>query len=199
MKAIFFEQHGDINVLKYADLPEPKPQPGEALIRVKSVALNHLDIWVRKGWPGLHLPLPHIGGADISGEIVEINAAGTAWTNGSRVIVYPGISTTDDEWTRTGQESLSPGYKIIGEQVQGGFAEYVTVPVKNLFRLPEAVTFEDGAAPPARRSDYLADAIQARTTPGRQFGTRSWLWRGRQFSLDHARSQCWCACNRTGW
>ena len=60
MKAIFFEQHGDINVLKYADLPEPKPQPGEALIRVKSVALNHLDIWVRKGWPGLHLPLPHI-------------------------------------------------------------------------------------------------------------------------------------------
>lgn len=147
MKAIFFEQHGDINVLKYADLPEPKPQPGEALIRIKSVALNHLDIWVRKGWPGLHLPLPHIGGADISGEIVEINAAGTAWTNGSRVIVYPGISTTDDEWTRTGQESLSPGYKIIGEQVQGGFAEYITVPVKNLFRLPDAVSFEDGAAP----------------------------------------------------
>jgi NADPH:quinone reductase-like Zn-dependent oxidoreductase len=147
MKAIFFDEHGDINVLKYADLPEPEPKPGEALIRVRSVALNHLDIWVRKGWPGLHLPLPHIGGADIAGEIVSINSPGSAWSTGSRVIVYPGITTADDEWTRTGQESLSPGYKIIGEQTQGGFAEYVTVPTQNLFRLPDGISFEDGAAP----------------------------------------------------
>lgn len=147
MKAIFFDEHGDINVLKHADLPEPEPKPGEALIRVRSVALNHLDIWVRKGWPGLHLPLPHIGGADIAGEIVSINSPGSAWSTGSRVIVYPGITTADDEWTRTGQESLSPGYKIIGEQTQGGFAEYVTVPTQNLFRLPDGISFEDGAAP----------------------------------------------------
>jgi NADPH:quinone reductase-like Zn-dependent oxidoreductase len=147
MKAIFFEEHGDINVLKYADLPDPEPKQGEALIKVKSVALNHLDIWVRKGWPGLHLPLPHIGGADIAGEIVSVNAPGSTWSSGTQVIVYPGISTADDEWTRTGQESLSPGYKIIGEQTQGGFAEYVTVPIQNLFRLPEGVSYEDGAAP----------------------------------------------------
>ncbi len=147
MKAIFFDEHGDINVLKHADLPEPEPKPGEALIRVRAVALNHLDIWVRKGWPGLHLPLPHIGGADIAGEIVSINSPGSTWSTGSRVIIYPGITTADDEWTRTGQESLSPGYKIVGEQTQGGFAEFVTVPTQNLFRLPDGISFEDGAAP----------------------------------------------------
>lgn len=61
MKAIFFDKHGEIDVLKYADLPEPESRPGEAIIRVKAVALNHLDIWVRRGWPSLHLEMPHIG------------------------------------------------------------------------------------------------------------------------------------------
>ncbi len=147
MKAIFFEKHGEIDTLKYADLPQPEPKPGEALIRVKAVALNHLDIWVRRGWQGLHLDMPHIGGSDVAGEIVSINAPGTPWTAGTRVIVNPGILTSEDEWTRKGQDSLSPGYKILGEQVKGGLAEYVSVPVSNLFRLPDSVSFEDGAAP----------------------------------------------------
>ncbi|MEY4701975.1 MAG: hypothetical protein RL326_2162 [Pseudomonadota bacterium] len=147
MKAIFFEQHGEIDKLKYADLNRPEPKPGEALVRVRAVALNHLDVWVRKGWPGLHLDLPHIGGADVSGEIVSVNAAGSAFTPGSRVIINPGILTSDDEWTRKGEDSLSPGYKILGEQTKGGFAEFVCVPVANLFRLPDSVSFEDGAAP----------------------------------------------------
>lgn len=147
MKAIFFEKHGEIEALKYADLPQPQPKIGEALIRVKAVALNHLDIWVRKGWPGLHLEMPHIGGADVAGEIVSINAPGTTWTPGTRVIINPGILTSDDEWTRKGEDSLSPGYRILGEQIPGGFAEYVCVPAANLFRLPDAVSFEEGAAP----------------------------------------------------
>lgn len=147
MKAIFFEKHGEIDTLKYADLPQPEPRAGEALVRVKAVALNHLDIWVRRGWVGLHLEMPHIGGADVSGEIVKVNAPGTTWTSGARVIVNPGIVTSEDEWTRKGEDSLSPGYKILGEQTQGGFAEYVCVPVANLYRLPDSVSFEAGAAP----------------------------------------------------
>jgi NADPH:quinone reductase-like Zn-dependent oxidoreductase len=147
MKAIFFEKHGEIDTLKYAELPQPAPKPGEALIRVKAVALNHLDIWVRRGWQGLNLDMPHIGGSDVSGEIVSVNTPGTTWTPGTRVIVNPGILTSEDEWTRKGEDSLSPGYKILGEQVKGGLAEYVCVPVGNLFRLPDSVSFEDGAAP----------------------------------------------------
>lgn len=147
MKAIFFEKHGEIDTLKYAELAQPAPKPGEALIRVKAVALNHLDIWVRRGWQGLNLDMPHIGGSDVSGEIVSVNTPGTTWTPGTRVIVNPGILTSEDEWTRKGEDSLSPGYKILGEQVKGGLAEYVCVPVGNLFRLPDSVSFEDGAAP----------------------------------------------------
>jgi len=147
MKAIFFEKHGEIDSLKYADLPQPEPKSGEALIRVRAVALNHLDIWVRRGWPGLHLEMPHIGGADVAGEIVAVNTVGSTWTPGTRVIVNPGIIAGEDEWTRKGEDSLSPGYKILGEQINGGFAEYVCVPVGNLFRLPEGISFEEGVAP----------------------------------------------------
>lgn len=147
MKAIFFEKHGEIDTLKYAEIPQPEPKVGEALIRVRAVALNHLDIWVRRGWPGLHLEMPHVGGADVAGEVVAVNVPGTTWTPGMRVIVNPGIVTSEDEWTRKGEDSLSPGYKILGEQTQGGMAEYVCVPVSNLYRLPDTVSFESGAAP----------------------------------------------------
>jgi NADPH:quinone reductase-like Zn-dependent oxidoreductase len=147
MKAIFFDKHGEIDTLKYADIPQPEPKVGEALVRVRAVALNHLDIWVRRGWPGLHLEMPHIGGADVAGEVVAVNVPGTTWTPGMRVIVNPGIVTSEDEWTRKGEDSLSPGYKILGEQLKGGMAEYVCVPVSNLYRLPDGVSFEAGAAP----------------------------------------------------
>lgn len=148
MKAIFFEQHGEIDTLKYADLPQPEPKPGEALVRVRSVALNHLDIWVRRGWPGLRLEMPHITGSDIAGEIVSVNGPTTTlWVAGTRVIVNPGISTSEDEWTRRGEDSLSPGFRIIGEQLRGGLAEFACVPAASLFKLPDSVSFDDGAAP----------------------------------------------------
>jgi NADPH:quinone reductase-like Zn-dependent oxidoreductase len=147
MKAIFFEHHGEIDVLKYADLPTPEPKAEEALIKVRAVSLNHLDIWVRRGWQGLHLEMPHISGSDVAGEIVAINSATSTWNIGTRVIVNPGILTSEDEWARKGEDSLSPGYKILGEQIRGGLAEYVCVPVSNLFHLPDTVTFEEGAAP----------------------------------------------------
>ncbi len=147
MKAIFFEQHGEINTLKYAELPQPEPRLGEALVRVRAVALNHLDIWVRRGWKGLNLDMPHITGSDVAGEVVAVNSPGTTWSPGTRVIVNPGIITHDDEWTRKGEDSLSPGFKILGEQVKGGLAEYVCVPISNLYRLPDSISFEEGAAP----------------------------------------------------
>lgn len=146
MKAVFFEQHGEIDVLKYADLPEPQPAVGEALVKVRAVALNHLDIWVRRGWKGLNLEMPHITGSDIAGEIVKVNAP-SQWTAGTRVMINPGITCAEDEWTRRGETSVSPNYKILGEQLRGGMAEYVTVPISNVFKIPDGVSDEDACAP----------------------------------------------------
>ncbi|RMG42920.1 MAG: alcohol dehydrogenase [Candidatus Dadabacteria bacterium] len=145
MKAIFFEQHGEIDVLKYGDLPDPQPKTGEALVRVRAVALNHLDIWVRRGWSGLRLEMPHITGSDIAGEIVEVNGVAN-WKAGTRVVVNPGVVTREDEWTRRGEDSISPGYRIIGEQMRGGLAELVAVPINNLFSLPAEIEYTRAAA-----------------------------------------------------
>lgn len=146
MKAVFFEQHGELEVLKYGDLPNPEPRRDEALIRVRAVALNHLDIWVRRGWKGLRLTMPHITGSDVAGEVVSVNGP-SSWTPGMKVIVSPGIVTVEDEWTRRGEDSVSPGYKILGEQLPGGLAEYVCVPVASLYRMPDNLAFEEAAAP----------------------------------------------------
>jgi len=146
MKAIYFEQHGGPEVLRYGDLPEPTPAEGEAVVRVRAVALNHLDIWVRRGWEGLNLPLPHIGGSDVVGEVVSVPGS-SSLAVGTRVAISPGFSTREDEWTRRGEDSVSPSYKIIGEQVKGGMAEYVTAPVSTLFPIPEALSYEEAVVP----------------------------------------------------
>ncbi|MCB0318908.1 MAG: zinc-binding dehydrogenase [Bdellovibrionales bacterium] len=145
MKALYFNQHGEADVLQFGDLADPEISAGETLIKVNAVALNHLDIWVRRGWPGLNLKLPHIGGSDIAGEVIETNCDKTLI--GKKVIINPGITTSDDRWVKSGQDSLSPGYKIIGEQLPGGTAEYVKVPTKNLLVYPENLSAQDAAAP----------------------------------------------------
>lgn len=144
MKSIFFEKHGEIEVLKFGDLPDPKPLLGTVTVKVKAVALNHLDIWVRRGWKGLQLEMPHITGSDISGELTTATGGLDA---GTPVVVNPGIVTVDDEWVRRGEDSISPGYKLIGEQVRGGLAEYVSVPAANVFRMPDGLSYEDACAP----------------------------------------------------
>jgi NADPH:quinone reductase-like Zn-dependent oxidoreductase len=147
MKALFFQKHGELDVVQYGDAPDPKPVAGEVLLRVRACAINHLDIWVRRGWPGLRLTMPHWCGADVAGEIVELGEGVSGWDRGDRVVVDPGINTVEDEFTRRGEDSVSPGYTILGEQVRGGAAEYLIVPSDNLYRMPENWDFPDAAAP----------------------------------------------------
>jgi NADPH:quinone reductase-like Zn-dependent oxidoreductase len=147
MKALYFERHGGVGELVFGELTTPAPGPGEVLLRVKACALNHLDLWVLGGWPGINLTLPHIGGSDVAGVVAQNGAGVSTLREGDRVIVNPGIVTVEDEWTRAGEESVSPGYQILGEQRWGGFAEYVCVPAVNIFPLPQGISFVDGCAP----------------------------------------------------
>ncbi len=147
MKAVYFEQHGGLDALRYGEVPDPELQAGQALIRVRACGLNYLDIWVRRGWPGLKLPMPHWCGADVSGEIAALGAGVTGWSLGQRVVVEPGISLKPDEHTRRGEPSVSPNYHIIGEHMRGGAAELVAVPAENLVAMPEGLDFPAAAAP----------------------------------------------------
>ena len=148
MKALYFDSHGEVENLKFGSLPPPEPGPDEALIRVGAAAINHLDLWVLRGWPSLKLNLPHIGGSDIAGTIDKFGPGNPGGLSiGARVVVNPGITGGDDEWVRRGEDSVSPGYKIFGENLPGGFAEYVVAPVKNLYPIPENFTLSQAAAP----------------------------------------------------
>ncbi len=148
MKAIYFEQHGGPEVLRFGEVPEPQPPAaGEALVAIKAAALNHLDIFVREGWPGLQVPMPHIGGADGAGVIEALGDGVDGFSVGDRVVVDPGVSTVEDEWTVAGRDSLSPGYHILGEQRSGTLAERVVVPARNLHHIPDNVPYERAAAP----------------------------------------------------
>ncbi|OGW85259.1 MAG: alcohol dehydrogenase [Omnitrophica bacterium RIFCSPHIGHO2_02_FULL_46_11] len=148
MKAIIFKEHGDIDRLIYTDVPEPKIGSDEVLIRVRACALNHLDIWTRQGMPGVPIPLPHILGCDISGEVEKIGANVTGISKGMHVIIAPGISCGSCNWCKDGWDSLCDQYKIIGFQIDGGYAEFVKVPVRNLIPISDRYSWEEWAACP---------------------------------------------------
>ena len=148
MKAAFFRQHGDSSVLEYGDLPEPVAAPDEVLVRVHAAALNHLDLFVREGLPGLKLQFPHIGACDIAGEVAAVGEAVTGWNEGDHVIVNPSLWCGVCESCIAGEESLCERYQIIGEHVSGGAAEYVAVTAQNLYRIPNDFSFEEAAAVP---------------------------------------------------
>jgi len=147
MKALYFDKHGELDVIKYGDVPDAKPGPGEVLVRVRACALNFLDIWVRRGWPGLKLEIPHWCGADVAGEIVELGENVTDRQVGQRVVVDPGVNLLEDEFTRRGQDSVSPGYHVLGEHRRGGAAEYLAISAGNLAAMPDDMDFPEAAAP----------------------------------------------------
>ncbi len=147
MKAAYIEEFGDRDVLKVGKLPEPKPGPGEVIVRVKAVSLNHLDIWVRRGiYP--KLKLPHILGSDVAGVIEDVGEGVGDVKVGEKVLISPGISCGKCEKCLSGQDNLCKEYKILGEHVWGGYAEFVKIPRENLLPFPKDLTFEEASAIP---------------------------------------------------
>ncbi len=150
MKAVIFREHGGIDKLEYADVPEPKISPDEVLVRVRACALNHLDIWVRQGL-GTALEMPHIGGSDVAGEVAEIGPAVTdrRYSVGQRVIISPGVTDgTVDEYTSSGWDSASPRFDIMGRKRQGGYAEFAKAHHTDVIPVSDKLSFEEWAAIP---------------------------------------------------
>lgn len=148
MKAVIISEHGDVNRLTYTDVPKPQITNEEALVRVKACALNHLDIWTRQGMPGIKIPMPHILGCDIAGEVAEIKSLSSKIKEGSKVVVSPGISCGQCEFCASGWDSLCDQYQILGFQVNGGYAEFAKVPARNLIPVSDCYSFEEWAACP---------------------------------------------------
>jgi NADPH:quinone reductase-like Zn-dependent oxidoreductase len=147
MKALYFSQHGERDQLEYGELPDPEPGHGEVLVEIRAAALNHLDIWIRRGWPGLKLALPHVGGSDGAGLVAALGPGVSGFEVGERVVIDPGVSTIEDEWTRRGLDSVSPGYQILGESRSGTLAERIAIPALNLMRIPDGFSFTEACAP----------------------------------------------------
>ncbi|HUP45097.1 MAG TPA: zinc-binding dehydrogenase [Thermoanaerobaculia bacterium] len=148
MRAIVVKEHGGLDKLELTDVPEPVPQAGEALIRIHAVALNHLDLWVRRGVPGHTFPLPIIPGSEAAGVIERVNGASSEWREGDEVIVAPGFSCGLCAACLSGRDPLCLRYGIYGETADGGCREKAAVPIRNLLRKPARLSFAEAAALP---------------------------------------------------
>lgn len=148
MKAVAFERFGGPDVLVFGERPDPVAGPGEALVRVRACAINHLDLWVRAGLPGLEPEMPHILGNEIVGEIVAVGAGVTHVAPGQKTLVNPTLSCGVCPACANGDDNLCRAYDVIGRKRNGGYAELVAVPAVNCLPYPENLGWEEAAALP---------------------------------------------------
>jgi NADPH:quinone reductase-like Zn-dependent oxidoreductase len=148
MKAVIIREHGAEDVLELAELPDPEIAENEVLVRVKACALNHLDLWVRGGLPGIEFPMPHILGSDIAGVIERAGKLVKNSKEGDEVLLSPGLSCMHCEECLRGRDNLCAKYSIIGYRSHGGYAEYVKAPSVNVLPKPTNISFEEAASIP---------------------------------------------------
>ena len=140
MRAVLFHRHGGLEELKLEEVPTPAPGPGEIQVKVASCALNHLDLWVRRGLPGAKLPLPHVGGADVAGTVTAVGAGVVSVKAGDPVVLNPGVSCGQCRECLAGRDNYCRSYGLLGETRWGGLAEYVVAPAANAVPAPAAVS-----------------------------------------------------------
>jgi NADPH:quinone reductase-like Zn-dependent oxidoreductase len=146
MKAVYFHRHGGPEVLEYGDFPTPEPGPGQVLVKLKVAALNHLDLWVRVGWPGIKLKYPHIPGADGAGEIAAVGAGVERRSVGERVVINSNLGCGKCSFCLAGYDNRCREWELLGETVRGTYAEYVVVPERNAYPMPEGFDEHRAAA-----------------------------------------------------
>ena len=147
-EAIVLYEHGGPDVLVRASIELADPGPREVRVRVKAVALNHLDLWVRRGMPHLRLEYPHRLGCDVAGEVDAVGPGARSVAIGDRVVVNPGVSCGVCDRCLSGKDNLCAKYAILGEHRAGGYARHLVVPDANVVRCPEELPFVQAAAVP---------------------------------------------------
>jgi len=148
MRAVLMQARGDAEVLQYGEIATPEVGAGQVRVRVKAVALNHLDVWVRKGVASPKLPLPHILGCDMAGVVESVGAGVVGLEAGQEVVVNPGVSCGKCERCLNGQDNLCGQYQILGEHRWGGYAEYVVIPAVNVLPKPTNLGWAQAASIP---------------------------------------------------
>lgn len=146
MKAIVFHDFGGPEVLQYRDISDPKLRNDHVLIRVKSCALNHLDIWVRKGLPGVNLP--HINGSDIAGVVEDVGDYITSVRDGQRVLLAPMMFCNHCAMCTSSRQNLCREFTVLGNGVDGGNCELIAVPEVNVIPIPDTLSFDEAASVP---------------------------------------------------
>ena len=146
MKAVRIHEFGDEKVLRYEEVPDPVPRKDQILVRVRACALNHLDLWVRKGLPGV--PLPHILGSDIAGEIIAAGEYVTGFSVGQRVLLAPMHFCNRCAYCTSGKQNQCAEFTVLGNRVDGGNCELIAVPAVNVIRIPDSMDFNQAASVP---------------------------------------------------
>src|SRR5437764_1632017 len=146
MKAVLFHEFGGPEVLRYEDTPDPRQRKDQVLIRIRACAMNHLDIWVRKGLPGVKLP--HILGSDIAGEIVEIGEYVSGFEPGQHVLLAPMHFCNHCAKCVAGLQNQCREFTVLGNGVDGGYCELLAVPAVNVIPIPDNLSFNDAASVP---------------------------------------------------
>lgn len=148
MKAWRIERHGGAEALRWTDLPRPEPEPDEVLVRVRACALNRLDLWVREGVEGHTFPLPLTPGSEIAGDVESLGSAVTGLEPGSAVLLAPAVSCAVCDQCIAGFDHRCRKYGILGEHRDGGYAEWISVPHRNILPLPAGLDYVQAAAVP---------------------------------------------------
>jgi NADPH:quinone reductase-like Zn-dependent oxidoreductase len=146
MKAVRIHQFGGPEVLKYEDVPDPELQKDQVLVRVRACSLNHLDVWVRKGLPGVKLP--HILGSDVAGEVVELGEYVVGFKRGQRVLLAPMHYCGRCEKCVAGLQNHCRAFTVLGNSVDGGNCELIAVPPGNVIPIPDSLDFNQAASVP---------------------------------------------------
>src|SRR5262245_7403187 len=167
MKAAFFKEHGGSDKILYDDYRDPAVAAGEVLVRVRACALNQVDMLLLDGRFPPPEGLPHVNGCEVTGTVESAGAGVRGLAPGQRVIIFPGFSCGACEYCLRGERTVCIRYGYLGAHRDGGYAELVKAPAANLISLPEAISFEDGAALPlAALTAWHALVVQAELRPG---------------------------------
>jgi NADPH:quinone reductase-like Zn-dependent oxidoreductase len=148
MRAVRIHAHGGPEVLREEIAPDPIAGPLGVVVAVRAVALNHIDLWVRRGLPRLRLTFPHTLGADVAGVVAGVGEGVAGVRVGDEVLISPGVSCGQCAACVAGDDTFCEGYSILGEHIPGGYAERVAVPAANVLPKPTHLSFTDAAAVP---------------------------------------------------